>query len=178
MRSEIAKELRRKVELGMRERLPQFARARREEPSGNRLYKCEKESLCLYVHLIISNYWDEFSVECAWTRHGHFPSDIAPLPATSPTDPPLNGAMRVPLEYLRAGLATPKRERWWALTDRPRLDGTGVDTTRAEPFSVVLSRLDVSLEQLFSDLETWALPYFEQVMIRESGAITHPPDEK
>jgi hypothetical protein len=170
MRKELAQALRKSFEHKLKASLPQFHRARSQEVAGNRLFVWEIVSgFYCYVQLIISPYWDEFTLEGAWSTLGAFPSNVPPLPRASVDEIPTAGAMRFPLSYLSAEGTDAKRDEWWSVAPRPPLDGAGDPWARAMPIEEGLRRVEPLARDAVQAVVHHAVPYFQRIADRDSG---------
>lgn len=169
MRRELKKALRQRFDLAMKESLPDFQPAERQEaPAGDsRLYVWRaREGLSLFIRLLLSHKDERFTVEIGWSTDGCFHGG----PTTSDPDAPAQAggvSFRLSRLWKRGGT-----EQWWELS---RLLPTNAHLTMSIEEQVArlgsgdyvqegLANVDSMVDEAISLTREHALPYFQRIL--------------
>lgn len=155
MKSELAKELRKRFEGYLLTSLPDIRLTRVELPPGWKAYSITTPSgLSFYIVLAIAPQFDRFTVEIAWSKTGALP----PL-TTSPDDikGDLGNRFRLSRLWQRYG-----GETWWTLGKEYTLDELATFPPE-QPLEEKLADIDRRVSQAIESILTFAVPYFRRV---------------
>jgi hypothetical protein len=169
MRAPLAKAVRIAFEQKLKEELPQFNPVvDLEVPDECRVYEWRvTQGLRLYLMLQVHRQEDSFSIEIGWSLDGRWPED-----ATLPVAPPEVSECRE--ARFRIGLLWSRNpDYWWDLA--PRLAATPLEKAledydaflerfkKRPDISEALARIGPAMEDAFTRLRQYALPYFRKI---------------
>lgn len=170
MRGVVAKEVRQAFERMICTSLPEFTRMKGEGrlPRGRRPFEWRMSaSLSAFVEINFAQYYDNFTIDCAWSMHARFPFVlIGCCPVDYPQrgiskDEPVNGEYAFRLGNLWAG---PKEDVWWHV-GKPGTDEMG-------PCLGVEVIFEGTVEETVCDaierIRKYAIPYFVHVAKEQS----------
>ena len=194
MRSKLAKAVRKEFAARLKRSLPQFKLAKlreieflgkmeKEIPPGYRLYLWDfSKDLCVYLVLCIATpkMGDAFTVECAWTRNGRFPSLLG-LTIMHPCDFPKFGIVcDEPKDgdfLFRIGeLWEPHVDHWWWVAPRPsfeeinkwsregNFEGEKLFGPPEMPIDEAMKNVVPCVEDAINRIIEYAVPYFEKII--------------
>jgi hypothetical protein len=167
MRSQLGNKVRAVFSRELTRQLPQFRRISVQLPPGYRAYYSQVGSLHCYIILCIDRERDSFTIECAWSTSGQFPSQACLAePRDWPErrimrDQPSSGQFRFRLARLWE-----TQDLWWHLVPSAHVAKFTAESSpilNPMPVERATAGIQSMVDNCISRIREHAIPYFEAV---------------
>lgn len=164
MRAKISKVTKKTFKMVMKKAMPEFNPIAIDGlPMGCQVYERKIfDSISLYVMLIISPKYDQFTLELAWSEQCRFPVSWGGL--TLPDDPPRDGEMRFRMQRLWGEQVG--EDIWWSIGNKLS-DNAWMDLDALlqmdPPVDETIKRVRPQVIDAVAKIRSHAFPYFKRI---------------
>lgn len=179
MQRTISRQLKNEFANQITQALPQFGKCSGDDANqfGAVFHWDAFDDCRVFILLLISRLYDQFTVEMAWSSEHHYPLTMVPgIPIDMPQfnlkrDTPVRGSFRFRL----GGLFHPKGDYWWlASSDMPLIAWCN-DPHIRQPSSDAFVSLSDSVRASIRAVQQYGLPYIAGELQRDRDSSRQHP---